>query len=243
VAVVTLTGDPGRRNQFFQQTVLHNLHYWQGWAEARLPDMAAFDREQERIVRALTFGLALDEAWALALRLISRFSPLMERRGYWPVWQRLLTQALKVARQRQDGAGEVELLGLLARLQYQRSQFAASVGSYRRVIQLARRHQGDPFNLARAYSNLGFYFAERGQGWRAEILCCRALHLFEQLDSDHGRAHTENHLGFLYSWQPQRWPEAQQHFDRACAIWQAMEDQHGLMRGLLNLAALYIRME
>jgi tetratricopeptide (TPR) repeat protein len=73
-------------------------------------------------------------------------------------------------------------------------------------------------------------------------LCCHALKLFKRLDSLHGQAHTENHLGLLYIRQ-HRWEQAQQRLEHACDIWLAMPDQHGLMRGLINLGLLYMSME
>jgi hypothetical protein len=37
MAVISLT-DPQSRTEFFQQTVLTNLHYWHGWLEAKIDD-------------------------------------------------------------------------------------------------------------------------------------------------------------------------------------------------------------
>jgi tetratricopeptide (TPR) repeat protein len=106
---------------------------------------------------------------------------------------------------------------------------------------LARR-LGDRFNEGRACTNLGYFFIERGYWQRAELLCCHALRIFEELGSEHGRAHTENHLGLLYT-RLCRWAEARQHLEQACAIWQAMDDHHGLAYGFMNLGTLYADME
>jgi tetratricopeptide (TPR) repeat protein len=66
--------------------------------------------------------------------------------------------------------------------------------------------------------------------------------LFEQIDSDHGRAHTENHLGVLYLHR-RRWQQAKRHLEQALGLWQAMGDTHGLMRVFINFSALYSKME
>lgn len=233
--------DTHSRNQFFQQRITLNLRYWQEWTETKLADITAFEQERERIVNAIAFGLALDDTWGLLYELIIKVTPVMERRGHWEVWNSVLTRAVKVAHRTENQKHEVTLSALLARLSFQQGRFQESVCTYRRTIWLARQI-GDEFNEARACSNLGYYFAERGQWWRSEVLCCHALVLFERLNSDHGRAHTENHLGVLYT-RLHRWELAQLHLERACAIWKAMEDQHGLLRGFTNLSTLFVDSE
>lgn len=229
--------DPQNRNLLFQRAILANVKYWQSWLRHKMADMAALDREYSNIVRAIAFAFDLDDAWVLVYKLIEVFSTYMERRGHWETWSRVLTQAVDVAQRRKDVANEVSLSVLLARLLFQQNKFKLSVHYYRRTIQLARQI-GDRFNEARACTNLGFYYIEQGQWYRAEVLSRRALTIFEQIKSDHGRAHTENHLGFLYT-RSHKWELAQQHLERACSIWQHMDDKHGLLRGYINLGALY----
>ena len=240
MASISLT-DTHSRSNFFRQTTLLNLRYWHAWLGNKTADIATLDRERNRIIRGISFALDLGEAWPSVGELIVIFSPYMERRGHWDIWNGILNRAIKVARQIKDVANETTLSALLARLLFQQSCFKESVINYRRVIRLARQI-GHSFNEARACSNLGYYYTEQGQWYRAEILCCHALHLFQQLGSHHGCAHTENHLGFLYTRQ-HRWEQARQHLERACAIWQSIEDNHGLMRGFLNLGGLYNDME
>lgn len=240
MANLDLTAAPDR-SDFFRQTILTNVGYWHTWLEAHQADLAALDRERNAIVKAISFALHLDEAWPPVFKLINLLSPLMERRGHWDMWHWVLTRAVAAARRRQDQATQITLLVLLARLLAQQSRFQESTRHYRQVIGLAR-HVGDEFNEARACTNLGYYYIEHGYWQRAEVLCCHALALFEQLDSNHGRAHTENHLGILYSRQ-HRWEMAQYHLQRACEIWKMMGDAHGLMRGYLNCGLLYIDAE
>jgi tetratricopeptide (TPR) repeat protein len=229
------------RAQFFRQTVLTNIHYWQAWLEPNMNNAVLLDRESSAIVKAISFALKSEEAWSSVFELVTTLSPLMERRGHWDMWHWVLTRSLEVARRLEDGAGEVTLSALLARLLFQQSRFKEATTCYRRTIQLARQME-DQFNEARACTNLGYYFIVQGHWYRAEVLCCLALELFEQLDSDHGRAHTENHLGILYTQQGQ-WVKAEQHLEQACAIWEEIDDQHGLMRGFVNLCLLYNSMK
>lgn len=225
------------RAQFFRQTVLKNLHYWQNWLETCYTHVTALDRERNALTKALAFALDLDEAWLLAFELMQTLTPLMERRGHWELWYSVLIHSLEAAQRVNDTTAEVTLSALLARLLFQQSRFKESAICYRRTIRLARRI-GDRFNEARACTNLGHHFIERGYWHRAEVLCCHALKLFEQIDSQHGQAHTENHLGLLYTHQG-RWAEAECHLNRACTIWGEMNDEHGLMRGFINLCLLY----
>jgi tetratricopeptide (TPR) repeat protein len=226
---------------FFRRQVVRNIQYWQQYVATSNSDHQALDRERERLIKAITFGLEVEEAWPQVYELVKALAPYMERRGYWDTWNRILDRALEIARQRQDQPSEIDLSALLARLLYRQSRFRESVSIYRRVIHLARR-LGREYDEARACTNLGFYYVEQGYWYRAEVLCWHALMLFEQIDNNHGRAHTENHLGVLYLRQ-KMWPEAQHHLKRACAIWQASGDGHGLMRGYANLGFLFNEMK
>lgn len=226
---------------FLQRVILTNLHYWQQYLAGHPHDFSPIEQEWEAIIKAISFGLELPAAWSQTYQLITGFSGFMERRGYWETWQGILSRALTVAAQATDEVSEVTLSALSARLWQRQGQFKRMVAGYRHTMRLARR-QGDRFNEARACTNLGYFYIEHGQWQRAEVLCCYALWVFEQLDSNHGRAHTENHLGVLYTWQS-RWEEAEQYLQRACAIWQAMSDSHGLMYGFMNLGTLYIKRE
>ncbi len=239
MAVITLNDD-NSRTQFFHETVLLNLTYWQDWLnEINDTDIKALDDKRTGIVRAILFALDLGEiAWPLIYQLVNAFSPYMERRGHWNIWHRILQRAIDMANLVVDSPGAINLSILLARLLSQQSQFKEACHTYRQTIRLTRR-AGDRYNEARACSNLGYYYAEIGQWYRAEVLCCHALKIFEQIDSDHGRAHTENHLGCLYTRQ-ELWPKAKQHLERACSLWQTTDDKHGLMRGYINLSLLYV---
>lgn len=228
-------------SHFFQRSVLLNVQYWRDFVSDQAADASTLEREWEVIVKAAAFALELVDAWPVVYDLLIKFTPYMERRGHWHIWQPLLERAIRAAQTRTDTTCQTTLTALLARLLFYQSRFKESVSCYRRAIHLARQ-VGDPFTEARSCSNLGYYYTEHGQWWRAELLCCHALRLFEQLDSNHGRAHTENHLGILYTRQG-FWDQAAAHLERACALWQTRGDQHGLMRGLINLSVLYLDME
>jgi tetratricopeptide (TPR) repeat protein len=237
-AILTPTTD---YTSLFHRRILTNAHYWRNFVAGHTNDVPVLDGEREGIIKAITFGLDLVEAWPPVAELIAIFSPQVERRGTWEGWNGLLERAIEQAEQIGDLTTAVHLSTLLARLCQRQSRFAEAIRHYRRVIRLAR-WLGDDFSLARACSNLGYLYIERGRWQRAEILCCRALAIFEQLNSDHGRAHTENHLGILYTRQG-RWEQGIARLERACVIWEAMGDQHGLMRGFINLGLLYDEME
>lgn len=225
----------------FRHYVLANVQYWQKYVTQQSTDIAALDRERDRILKAISFALDLEIAWPCVYQVIVTFSSFMERRGYWESWNRLLDQALKVAQRLEDVAKATTLSALLARLLQQQSRIGPAIVQHRHTVRLARQI-GNRFEEARACTNLGFLYIEQGQWHRAEVLCCHALNIFETINSDHGRAHTENHLGVLYT-RKCFWDKAEQHLERACAIWQTMADNHGLMRGFINLGLLYNQME
>lgn len=225
----------------FRHYILTNVQYWQEYVTQQSSDIAALDRERDRILKAISFALEMEEAWPCVYEVIVTFSSFMERRGYWESWNRLLNQALEVARRLEDVTKATTLSALLARLLQQQSRIESAIVQHRYTIRLARQ-TGNRFEEARACTNLGFLYIEQGHWHRAEVLCYHALNIFEAIDSDHGRAHTENHLGVLYT-RKCLWDKAQQHLERACAIWKSMDDNHGLMRGFINLSFLYNEME
>ncbi|MEZ4706574.1 MAG: BTAD domain-containing putative transcriptional regulator [Caldilineaceae bacterium] len=223
--------------KFFLQRVLHMVEQWRQDPAVQTIEVQKLDREHEGIVKAISLGLEFPAAWIVVKRLIITFTPYMERRGHWESWRSILLRAITAAQQNEDVDGEITLTALLARLCQRQSRRADVVHYYRRVIRLARR-TGNAFEMARACSNLGYHYIDGGHWWRAEVLCRRALAVFEELESDHGRAHTHNHLGLLYTRQHE-WVEAEKHLQSACAIWEGMGDQHALIFGCDNLGTLY----
>ena len=233
MARVNLTQHQSRQ-RFFQQTILINLNYWLTWLEkGEATAIEVWDHERNNIVRAMLFALELETAWPTIPKLIELFAAYMEKRGHWDTWHDLLLRAAKKLPEADTSINHAVVTAYLARLLQRQNRLKEAAVYNRRTIRQARRRD-DRYNLARAFSNLGFYYTEQGRWHRAEVLCCHALHIFEILDSDHGRAHTENHLGLLYTWQG-AWKKAEYHLRQACDIWQAMPDHHGLMRGFINL--------
>jgi tetratricopeptide (TPR) repeat protein len=233
--------DISARTAYFRRGVVANVRYWQGWLKDNPSNVIATDQERDSILKAIDFGLNLENAWVSVRDLILAFTPYMEQRGYWGIWSETLHRAIHIAQKIDDKANEVSLSLLLARVSFQQSDFKESVYYYRRTIGLARQLKDENIE-ARACSNLGFYYVEQGQWLRAEILCCHALKIFEAINSNHGRAHTENHLAILRIWQEQ-WKEAERHLQRACQLWRDMGDKSNLTRGINNLGLLYNSMD
>jgi tetratricopeptide (TPR) repeat protein len=239
MAILILAGAPSYTS-LFQARIRRNLSYWQEYVAGHTADPAALDRERERILKAIGFGLEHEPAWPAAYEIIVALAPHMERRGHWESWNLILTRAIQITEQRGQKEQALDLSGLLARLLYRQSRFKESVTAYWRVIRLSQQLD-KKYDEARACTNLGYYYVEQGYFYRAEVLCCHALVIFEQLDSQHGLAHTHNHLGALYTWQG-IWAQAEHHLKQACTIWQITGDYHGLMRGYANLGFLFNEM-
>jgi tetratricopeptide (TPR) repeat protein len=222
---------------FFQQRLQTLLTHWRDHAAVQQVQVAVLDREREVILKAINLGLDSTPLWPLVCPLILAFAPYMERRGHWAAWETVLQRAIAVAQQVSDPSAETTLTALLARLSQRMSHPQDVVRYYRRALHLGRQ-TGNRFEIARACSNLGFHYIDRGRWWRSEVLSQRALGIFEQLDSNHGRAHTHNHLGLLYTRQ-RRWPEAEVQLKSACEVWVKMGDQHSIIYGYENLSVLY----
>ena len=225
-------------HQFFRSRVIDNVQYWQEYVAQQTTDIVALDDERDQIIKAISFAFDLEETWESLYTLIIDFSPYMERKGYWESWGWVLQRAIGLARHIGDGDGESNLSALLGLMLQRQNRFKEAILQHRRTIQIARRTENQ-FALARAYSNLGYIYLDRGYWYRAEVLSCHALRLFEQMESDYGCAYTQNHLGLLYMRQ-HRWELAQQHFEQAYAIWEVSGDTYGRLKGLINFSALCI---
>ncbi len=150
-------------SSFFRHRVVLNLHYWQEYVTDQTSDVVALDQERDRIIKAISFALELDEAWPAVHKLITTFSRYMERRGHWETWHRILTRSTEITHRVKDVAAEVEVSVLLARLLNRQSRLKETIAYYRRVIRLSRQI-GDLYNEARASTNLGYLFIEQEFG-------------------------------------------------------------------------------
>jgi tetratricopeptide (TPR) repeat protein len=240
-----MAGDVGQGSSyadFFQRRVVQSAQHWQKFVAEHQADTFALEHNRVQILRAISFAISSETAWPAARSLIGSFAPFMERRGYWDAWNDILTQAVEAAQQFKDSGGQVTLLALLARLRQRQSLYQEVARLYRQVIRLARQ-TGNRFEEARACTNLGYLYIDGiNRWWRSEVLCCYALKIFEELGSNHGRAHTHNHLGVLYTRQGY-WSQAEQHLNQACHLWQQMDDNRSLIIGYENLGMLYYEME
>jgi tetratricopeptide (TPR) repeat protein len=238
---MAVTGDLSENQSyvhFFQQRIVRMVTHWRDHNAVQQLEVTYLDREREGILKAITLGLEFGPAWPLVRSLIISFTPYMERRGHWEVWQRVLVSAVAVAQQQDDPATETTLTVLLARLSQRMGRAGAVIDYYRRTIRLARR-TGNPYEEARACSNLGYFYIDRGHWWRSAVLSRHALAIFEMLENAHGLAHTHNHLAVLHIRQRQ-WTQAETHLLKACTIWEEQQDSHSLIYGYLNLGLLHI---
>ncbi|MEZ4656953.1 MAG: hypothetical protein R2911_05225 [Caldilineaceae bacterium] len=224
-----LDGEENRRS-FFQGCVERMLLYWRDHQALASIDIAVLDRERPRILKNIALGLELQPLWPLVKPLVIAFAPYMERRGHWDAWHSVLEQAIRMAQRAGDIESETTLTAFLARVCQRMSRYDEVVRYYRRVIRLAKV-TGNRFEEARACSNLGYYYIDGGRWWRSEVLSCHALAIFEELGSDHGRAHTHNHLGLLYM-RRHRNEEARTNLEAARHIWQVNEDTHSLLHAI-----------
>lgn len=225
---------------FFQQTILRAVSQWRESKAVQQVDVPVLDRNRLTILNIINRGLEYQPSWPELKELMFGFASYMERRGHWEVWRDVLDASIEVAQSLNDVDGEITLTALFARLSQRQSRGDDVVRYYRRVIRLARK-SGNQFELARACSNLGYFYIDRGHWWRSEVLSCHALALFEALGSEHGRAHTHNHLGVLYN-QQNLWEPAEEHYKHACRMWEGIGDTHSLIYGYENLGILNVEL-
>ncbi|MEM7348235.1 MAG: hypothetical protein AAF485_28730, partial [Chloroflexota bacterium] len=80
MASPTLT-DTQSYNAFFNKHILNRLKYWGNQPALEQIDVPVLDTERERILKAISFGLTLTDAWPFVRDLMLRFTRYMERRG------------------------------------------------------------------------------------------------------------------------------------------------------------------
>lgn len=143
----------------FRQHIRNSLRFWLNNAVLHKVDVAFLDRKRESILKTISIGLEVGinvaDTWSLVRPLIIAFASYMERPGHWEVWHSLLQRAMIVAEKRADLDGKITLTALLARLCQHQNRVVEITRYYRWVIQLARQ-TGNPFEEARARSNMGF---------------------------------------------------------------------------------------
>jgi len=223
---------------FYQQTILNGLHYWHEHPALQEIDAEQLDDNREGILNLINHGLRYERAWLPTQKLITALASYMERRGHWRVWRTILERAIDAAQNANDINGETTISALLGRLSQRQGNGPEIVRFYRRALRLAKT-QNNHYETARVCANLGYYYIESGHCWRAETLNLYALKIFEKIESTHGLAHTNNHLGMLYTRQ-HLWRQATQHFERACQLWKRSGDQHSLLSGYMNLGLLHV---
>ena len=226
------------RQSFFQDAIERMANYWNDCKAVKTVKVSFLDGERETILKAITLAMDVTPIWPIVKNLMITFTPYMERRGHWDVWHNILSKAIDKAQLLNDIDGTTTLTALLARLCLRQSKNKESVQLSRKVISLARQ-SGNKFEEARVCSNLGFYYSNTGQWWRAEVLNCHALKIFEQLDNTHGLAHTHNHLGVLY-FKQQNTKKAYKHLDIALKLSQELKDESFSSTVHGNLGLLYV---
>ncbi len=254
-----------QRTGFFVGAVRRNVNYWLiKWLPRHRDNVSMLDDYRDQMLRAVSAALWVqgiekikewehlatihdgkgtweaEFSWGQVCDLITELADYMEWRGNWGHWERYLNYCIKIAGHKNEPARQAGMHHVLARLQMRRDQYRDAISNYRNTIRLSRVI-GDTFTEARACTNLGFFYVETGNWWRAEVLCRYALKLFEEHGSDHGLAHTHNHLGLLYT-RCRQWQSAKRHLTLACEIWDNMEDKFGLVYGHANLGVLYNEM-
>lgn len=224
----------------YEQMILNGLRYWHDHPAVQTVEVEQLDRNLESILNLLGHGLLYESAWPDTRTLIFRLTSYMERRGHWQAWRTILARGVEMAQNANDIDGETTLTALLGRLSTRQGREKEVVARYRRSLSLAKPRR-NRYEIARAYSNLGYFYIDRKYRWRAEVLNLAALEIFEELENAHGIAWTCNHLGMLYTRQNQ-WELAQNFLERACQLWRDQGAQHALLAGYTNLGMMYVEM-
>ncbi len=224
-------------SSLFEKQLGSALQNWQGNQLVDALATGEFDREKEALLKMIQLGLDHDPFWPLVKNMILVLSSYVERRKQWGNWLQTIEKALEVSKRLSDDHGALEMANLRGRILQRMGKTTELKQNYRKVIRLAKKAK-NPIEEARACSNLGHSFTLQGHYCRSEILNQHALSIFDKHGYEHGQAHTNNHLGLLYTYTKD-YDRAKQHVQTACNIWRRTKDEFGLINGLVNLGFLY----
>ena len=220
----------------FKRSVALNLEFWLGQAE-KIDDFVIHDLDQEHfnIMRAVQFGMDLEETFPASINLIVFIFPLIERRGYWRQWIPMMEMALgKCAlmntAQRMD---LLECLGQCYRLD-RRWDEAISVLKEGEII---ANSQGSEENLAKFNLRLSQVYL----GTRDYDLCSSygetaLAQLKNIVDVDQEYIGAATSILGLLSYGRGEHDSAEQKLNEAASIYRQLQQPALLGRSLMNLA-------
>jgi tetratricopeptide (TPR) repeat protein len=192
----TLQPDP-----IFVRQIKAALRYWQ--TETKQMDDEALlgvDGERQHLYRAVEYGLVLRETWLDTAVVVHQSYPLIERRGYWREWMRVLEKMIASCPSDQLLL-QAQFLNQLGALHCRSYELDRSLAVHQEAELIALR-QEDERVLAETYACLSETFFRQNKLDSAESYGKQALAILSQMvDAEHALAGLLQTLGNVSRWR------------------------------------------
>lgn len=219
--------------QIFCRFIVANLRYWLDQARV---DVRSVLSERPQVLKGLSFGLTLPEAWSSARELTLCLSPIMIRQGHGEVWEGVLATAVTRSREENDPTQiDFELqLGTLYRLQ---GRLSEAYHHLKAALELCHR-----YSLCTRYWTL---LNQLGLVARLSTHHDEALAYCQQVLAGPGLSAAEyaealNVMG-LVAYDQRQWGEALNYFEQALVLYRSLDDLYQTARVLNNRGLVLLR--
>lgn len=214
------------------------LTYWQETV-SNLDHNQLSSQSLSNIVSACLFSFQKyksNQLCMIRLSLIQQAHPMMESRGIWHDWKKVLSLSIRLDTEH-DKLRRCNLLNKLATLNRLNKNLQDAFTQYQAAWSLATELNNEA-NLAYAAYGLGVTYLHKFDFQQAIRYCDHAIESFDQLNLPKEFAVTLNLRG-LIAFQREEFAMAEDYFKHSVNILKAEESIDNLLSGLNNLARLY----
>ncbi len=233
VTVTSPQHAPSPHLERFRQRIADNATGWSSFVRERGGDVAALEREFPNLARAVEQALLEPRAHLAGLELTVALWPFVEQRGHWLTWQRILRDALAVARRLRRPALEAQLLD-------QSGELARILGDSRRGLVLQEQalalygELGDRIGRGRVLTHLSMQHIALGDHPAADRCSREAEQIFAEAGRQAELAGALNNRGLVCQHAGQ-WEAALELHRRAAALYEALGDRRSQAKAIHNL--------
>lgn len=190
------------------------------------------EEERQQAWHILSYGLAIDGAWAEARDLLLSLSPMMEQAGFRDDWISYLTVGFERAQAQKERSTQGEIAIQLGLLNQLASRYPEAV-HWLECAAVAFTEIGDPHHLGVAYNLLANVTIQQRRPQEAEHFVKKALATLPKDDPE--RAYTAYVQGDIALFT-RNFEQAESYFRRGLTLRRQQGDSRRIAMALRNLA-------
>lgn len=219
--------------QIFRHLVVANSRYWFNCARE---DVSQALREIPQILQALSYALALPEAWETARDLMLLVSPYLIRRGYGVEWETFLNKAIMRSPEENDSA-QIDFLLQLGTLYRLQGRLPEAQDCFQKGLAACGQSNGQKSYWA-FVNQLGLV-ARLSARQEEALTCCQQV-VAEPSAPLAERAEALNVMG-LVAYDRRQWDTALEYFEQALELYRSLDDAYQIARILNNRGLVFLR--